>query len=368
MKENKKMNTKKPLCFVAIFLILLCPVPSIAEITFYVSPDGDKAFFIEGDDIGSTQNIAITITYDSTILANPHVTLEGGTVTNVANTDPGTLTFNASRQDALHSFEAHVSFDRIWDGPGGIFSVTGEILDADGTLVPSHTTLNMTTPALFSATPQDDGAAKHPEQQDPAEETAHPAAGHDLLQKTEKSVLQRFREFKGTRSVENLVALFDRGLGDTLVQDPPVALSDGETVVSVKLFLQQKGENALNVAMLDAKLLQVRKENGNRWLITALPNKGTWNAGMIIQTDEKLIEFPLAVAPKVKMPRNIAKGVFLTELDRFISEQARSDKGGSDPLRHSLYEYFFTANYLAGSKNHPSAAAEGNADVASTTK
>jgi len=349
MKEKTQINTKKQLCFVALLLFLLCPVPSIAEITFYVSPVGDKAFFIEGDNIGSTQNIEITVTYDSTILANPQVTLEGGTVTNVLNTDPGTLTFNTSRQDALHSFEAHVSFDRIWDGPGGIFSVTGEILDADGTLVPSHTTLNKTTPTLFSAAPQDDGTAKHPEQQDPAEETTPHAAGHDLLRITEKSVLQRFREFKGTRDLKKYMALFDRGVSDTIVQDPPVAISDGETTVSIRLFMQQKKEKALNVAMLDAKLLQVRKLDGNWWLITALPNRGTWNASIIIHTDEKLIEFPMVVAPKVKMPRNITKKVFLTELDRFISEQARSDKEGNDPLRHSLYEYLFTANYLASS-------------------
>ena len=344
------MNTKKTLGFVALLLFLLCPVPSIAEINFYVSPDGDKAFFIEGDNLGSTHNIAITVTYDSTILANPSVTLEGGTVTNIANADPGTLTFNASRQDILHSFEAHVSFDRIWDGQGGIYSVTGEILDADGTFVPSRTTLNMTTPALFSAVPKNDDTAAHPEQQDPTEEKTPPAAGHDLLQKkAEKSVLQRFREFKGTRSVENLVALFDRGLGDTLVQDPPVALSDGETIVSIRLHLLQKDGNAPNIALLDAKLLQVRKEDGNWWLITALPNKDTCNASIIIQADEKPIEIPLVAAPKVKMPRNINREVFLPELDRFIFAQARSDKDGSDPLRHSLYEYLFTANYLAGS-------------------
>ena len=362
------MNTKKPLCFVVLLLILLCPVPSIADITFYVSPDGDKAFFIEGDNLGATHNIAITVTYDSTILANPHVTLEGGTVTNVVDADPGSLTFNASRQDALHSFEAHVSFDRIWEGAGGIFSVTGEILDADGASVPSHTTLNMTTPALFSAVPQDDSVAKHPEQQDPAHETALSATGHDLPQKTEKSVLQRFREFTGTRNMENLVALFNRNPGNTIVQDPPVALSDGKTVVSVGLFMRQKGENAPNIATLDAKLLHIRKEDENRWLITVLPNKDTWNASIIIQTDEKLIEFPLVVAPKVKMTRNITKGVFLAELDRFTSEHALSDKRESDPLWHTLYEYLFTANYLANAGIRRADGAVEQSNLASISK
>jgi len=352
------------------FLVpLLCPVPSSAEITLYVTPDGDKAFFIEGDNINDKESVEITVAYDSTILANPRVSLEGGTVTNIFNPNPGILTFNANRGDnPTHSFEAHLSFDKRGGSQGGIFSVTGKVMEPDGTISPSSTTLNLSTPSLLTASSNDGGAASTPEESPATEETASSGNRADILMKAEKSVLQRFREFRGKRGLKAFVALFKRNPRDVLVQEPPEVLSDGKTPVSIRFELQQKGGDSPNIALSDAKLVHLGKEGEKGWVITALPNRGTWNASLLIKTDGKIIEFPLVVAPPVKIDKGITEQNFVAELDRFIAAQVDSGKGENDPLRYIKYEYIFTVNYLASSGNHSAKMTSQKASLASSSK
>jgi hypothetical protein len=342
------MKTGKYICVVGLLLLLLSPAPSFAEITLIVSPDGDKAFTIEGDDINLTAKVELSVVYDSTKLANPRVSVEGGTVTDLMDSNPGILSFVANQGSVpTPSFVAHLSFDRTGDSRGGIFSVTGKITEKDGTITPSSTMPNPSNPSIL-AWGSDVGETEPPVM---TEETATSGNRPDMSMKAEKSVLQRFREFKGERGLKAFVALFERGPRDTLVQEPPVALSDGKNPVGIRLEMQQKGGGAPNIALSDAKLVHLWKEGEKGWVITALPNEGTWNARLIVEMDEKRIEFPLVVAPPVKIDKGINERNFVAELDRFISDRVGVDKEENDPFRLILYEYFFTANYLAGSGN-----------------
>lgn len=347
------MKTGKYICLLGLLFTLLSPVRASADITFYVSPDGDNAFFIEGDDIKETENVEITVVYDSTILANPRVSLEGGTVTNISYPNPGIVTFNANRGDSPpHSFEAHLNFDRMGDSQGGIFSVSGKIMEPDGTISPSHTKLNLSTPSLLTFASNDGGAAASSEQSVATEETKPSGNRPDLLLKSEKSVMQRFKDFSGERGLKAFVALFERGPRDMLVQEPPVALSDGKTPVRITLPLHLEDGASPNIALSDAKLIQLGYEEEKGLVITALPNEGSWNARLLIKMNEKIIEFPLVVAPPVKLPKGINDKNFVAELDKFISVQAGAGKEEKEPLRHIPYEYVFTANYLASLSDH----------------
>lgn len=343
------MITGKYICLMGLLFLLLCPAPSFAEITFIVSPDGDKAFTIEGDDINLTAKVELTIVYDSTKLANPRVSVEGGTVTDLMDSNPGTLSFVANQgNETTPSFVVHLSFDRTGDSHGGIFSVAGKVMEQDGTITPSSTMPNPSTPSILTWA-SNDGEMEHSVV---TEETATSGNRPDIYMKAQMSVLQRFREFRGERGLKAFVALFERGPRDTLVQEPPVALSDGKTPVSIRLEMPQKSGGAPNIALSDAKLVHLWKEGEKGWVIMALPNEGTWNARLIVEMDEKRIEFPLVVAPPVKIDKGINERNFVAELDRFISDRVGVGKEENDPFRLILYEYFFTANYLAGSRNH----------------
>ena len=336
------MDMKKYIWLMGLLLGLLCPMPSSAEITLNASPDGDRAFIILGYYLTNAETAEITVVYNSIIFSNPRVSLQGGTVTDTFDSSPGQLSFKVNRGDNhASSFEVHVNFDKMKDSQGGVITVTGKPMEPDGTYSsPTQVSLDL------------GGTASRPEKSVATEESTTSGNRPDILMKAEKSVLQRFKEFRGERGLKAFVALFERSPRDTLVQEPPVVLSDGNTPARISLALQPKEGDSPNFALSDAKLVHLGKEGEKGWVITALPKEGTWNARLIIKTDEGIIEYPLVVAPPVKIHKGITERNFVAELDRFISDQAGVGKGEHDPLCHIHYEYVFTANYLASSGDH----------------
>jgi hypothetical protein len=343
------MDTRTYFCLIGLLLFLLSPAPSSAEITFIVSSDGAGAFTIEGDDIAITARVEMTVIYDSSTLSRPRVSVEEGTVTDLTESTSGTLTFIANQgSEPTPSFVVHLGFDRKGDASGGIFSVTGRIVERDGTITPSSTMPNPSTPSILAW----GSNAGEIEQVAPAGETAPSGSSPDMPVKVEKSVLQRFREFRGESGLKAFAALFERGPGDPLVQEPSVVLSDGRTPVRVRFVQQSEAGEPPNVALSDARLVSLRKEGENGWVITVLPNEGTWNARIIVVMGVNRIEFPLAVAPPVTIRPGITERDFVTELDKFISAQA-GGAGEDEPVQRIPYQYLFTANCLASSEGHP---------------
>jgi hypothetical protein len=356
------MDTRTYLCLIGLLLFLLSPAPSSAEITFIVSPDGAGAFTIEGDDITITAKVEMTVIYDSSTLSRSRVSVEGGTVTDLTESTSGTLTFIANQgSEPTPSFVVHLGFDRKGDASGGIFSVTGRIVERDGTITPSSTMPNPSNPSIL-AWGSNDGEL---EQSVSFGETAPSGSSPDMRVRAQKSVLQRFREFRGEKGLKAFTALFERGPGDPLVQEPSVVLSDGRTPVRVRFAQQPEAEEPPNVALSDAKLVSLRKEGEKGWVITVLPNEGTWNARLIVEMDGNRIEFPFAVAPPVTIRPGITERDFVVELDRFVSAQV-GGTGGNDPLRRIPYEYLFTANCLASAEDHPARTARAKDLVSST--
>jgi hypothetical protein len=343
-----------------LLFALLQPVPSFAEITFYVLPEGDKGFIIEGDDINAAAGVELTVVYDSNFLAHPRVRMTQGTVTDIDDSVPGTVIIKAIQgDDSTQTFEAHLSFDKTKDIQGGIFSVRGKIMQTDGTDSPSRTipgeSAELSSSSFLSTAAYHDGeTASNPEQSvttGKTEKTALSGNSADIFSRKEKNVLQRFKDFRGERGLKAFVALFEQKSADLPVQEPPVVLSDGKTLVRIRFPFQPEEEDTPNIALSDAKLVDMRKEGKKGWVITAMPKEGTWNAGLIIMGDEKTIEFPLVVAPPVKIHETINEQNFVAELDRFLSDQVGAGKGEIDPLRQIPHEYIFTANYLASSGN-----------------
>jgi hypothetical protein len=333
------MNTGNYPCIVSLLLILLTPVPSCAQVTFYVAADGDKAFNIEGDDINAKSIVELTVGYDSQSLTNPQVSLTQGTVTKIDDSVTDTLLIKAIQgDDSTATFEVHLSFDRTGDKQGGIRSVTGTIIDPDGTEFSTVTLPAASSPLILPSVFKEDDtpAGKNVSSNDSPE-----------IVVLERSVLQQFRDFKGKRGLKTFVTLFNRSLGEKNIQDPPIVLSDGKTPVEINPSLLKNGGEVPDIALSDAKLIDLRKDDEKGWVITALPNQGTWDARLIIKSGNKVFEFPIVVAPPVKILKNITESNFLAELDRFVARRAGAGTRENNPSRQVLLEYIFTANYLA---------------------
>jgi hypothetical protein len=336
------MKTKKHLCLMGLLLALLHPTPSLAQVTFYVAADGDKEFIIEGADIKPNSEVELTIAYDSLGFTNPRVSVEQGSVTDINDAITDTLIIKAVQGD-FDTQTYHLSFDKKGDRPGRIYSVTGTIAGPDGTVSPTQTLPYASSPDVLLPQPQDEEKAAL------AETGAAGGSAEQVI--PGQSVLQRFKDFKGKKGLKAFIALFNRSPGDRNIQEPTVLLSDGKTLVRIAPALLRDSADTPDIALSDAKLVNLAKEDGRGWVITALPNKGTWDARLIIRTGGKIYELPLVVAPQVKIDNGIAEKNFLAELDRFRAERVAAGTWEGKPNRQVLIEYIFTANYLADSGN-----------------
>ena len=348
------MITRKYICLLGLLLTLLCPVQSSAEITFYVLPEGDKGFIIEGGpDIKETATVEIKVGYDPARIANPQVSVDGGIVKIVDNY-PGTLVFNATQGDnPAPSFAARLIFEKIGDSPMGTISVTGQILDEDGTISSTRTMLGASSSSELILSDNNEAPVSKQEITVTDIKLSNTGIRADAPIKARKCIHQRFREFRGERGLKAFVTLFEPDPHDMIVQTPPVVLSDGKTPVRITLPLQPAEKDTPNIVLTDATLVNLEKDGEKGWVITVLPKEGTWNARLFVMGDEHSIEFPLVVAPPVNIHNSITEKNFVAELDRYIFEQSAAAKGDNGPLHGIPCEYIFTANYLANSGNTP---------------
>jgi hypothetical protein len=213
--------------------------------------------------------------------------------------------------------------------------------------------------------PATESASKQKEVQggpEAGESGDNPAAGavsaKETAKKTENrsiaypAVLERFRTYSGTRTVQALVAVFDRNDMPGISQEPSVVLSDGTTHVAVYINLPEGGKDAPNFAFRGAKYLSLKMAGENSWVVELLPDKGTTSAAVKILLNGAITEIPLAVAPPLPREAKIGKGGKLTETDfmRFLKEKGSVkvpmfDLNG-DGTRDYIDDYIFTANYI----------------------
>jgi hypothetical protein len=327
--------------FIGLLLALLGPVRAFAEITMFVSPDGDGRFIVEGDNAQGVEAIEIMIGYDTASLENPRVETQGGIATDVYTGTPGMLNVTVTREDPETTFELYLKFDKKGDSPGVIDYVSATARGKDGRNYAASSDLRALAPEPEKGTDQsgDDYSA------------GTPSAKTINTDEREKSVLQRFTEFKGDKGLKSFAALFRRGYGERIVQEPAIALSDGKTPVVIKLELQAEGNHSPDVALSGAKLVSVQKVGGKNWIITVLPAEGAWEARLVIGTGKEIIDFPLVVAPPVKMQDSVTEKNFLAALNQYLSDQAVRQTGESGTFRKSFHEYIFTANYLVNIAN-----------------
>jgi hypothetical protein len=166
-----------------------------------------------------------------------------------------------------------------------------------------------------------------------------------------KSVLEQFRGYKGEKTPQKLVGLFAGGSAG-IRQEPPVALSDGNS--PVKLFIEATSsvKEAPNFALKGAQLESLKMEGDSVWVVEAVPNKGVYEATVTMLQGGSMTEIPLTVAPPLPADLKIGEGGKLAEADfvLFLKEAGsgkatRFDLNG-DGKKDYIDDYIFTANYI----------------------
>ena len=164
-----------------------------------------------------------------------------------------------------------------------------------------------------------------------------------------KGVLDRFRDYKGEKTPESLVALFAAEAMPGVSQDPGIALSDGKTSVKVIIRLPVTGKETPNFALKGAKLITM-KMDGDAWVIEALPDRKEYQAAITVLNNGSMMEIPLTVAPPMDVNIFSAGSLGEAEFRLFLKERGTEKAPrfdlNSDGERNYIDDYIFTANFI----------------------
>lgn len=165
------------------------------------------------------------------------------------------------------------------------------------------------------------------------------------------SVLDRFRENKGERTVTALKGLFVKPVASIVSQTPSVAISDGITPLTLKVTPDLKeDENTPTFAVSGAKILSIQGDPiSGGWIFELLPAKGTVEAALTLSSESSFLNIPLVLVPKLN-------GVAVSEKDGIIFLK---DGGATNPLfdlnkdgRHDYTDdYIYIGNMLINAGN-----------------
>jgi hypothetical protein len=171
---------------------------------------------------------------------------------------------------------------------------------------------------------------------------------------TQKSILKRFQEYHGQRTAEALISLFDQESMIGCRQDPPIALSDGKSVVRVAFISKPGDMTSSDVAVMGARLLSLKRDpdNTNIWIVELLPEKDGWEASITVSMGDLKMIYPLTIAPKINVTPSQPGKMTRADVDSYLKKRGASQSSTAGPNRDGQRDYrddyTLTANYLAG--------------------
>jgi hypothetical protein len=156
-----------------------------------------------------------------------------------------------------------------------------------------------------------------------------------------KSALTRIREFTGEKSEKNML-LFLAGNQDLpFRQEPFVALSDGKSSVRLIMDLDIKGKKGPIFVLSGAQFLSL-KPRGSTWTLEVMPVQGVLEASVTAMYDDRMVEFPLTLAPPLSTYLKKRTDSAQAYIDTYVAVvnrlaksampgEARSNGGGAGP-------------------------------------
>lgn len=165
-----------------------------------------------------------------------------------------------------------------------------------------------------------------------------------------KGVLDRFKTYRGDKSLPFMAALFRKEISQFVRQEPEVAVSDGKSRIRIIVDLPNSLQTSPNFALDNATIISARKDSvvKGRWIIEALPEAAAWKATLSIIAGEESFEYPLTVTPPLGSSLKADQSGWNSFLKEIGTPQKPLHDFNRDGLRDYIDEFIFVANHLAG--------------------
>jgi hypothetical protein len=164
-----------------------------------------------------------------------------------------------------------------------------------------------------------------------------------------KGILDQFKLYSGSKKFSTMVKFFDKKTAQTINQDPPIVLSNGQSSATLTVDIQSKTNSSLNFAVNGGKLISFKRDAqmADRWIIEVLPEIAATGTTITIIAGEDDFEFPLTVTPLIKTKLTLDEPGWNTFLKEVGTVKAPLHDFNNDGVRDYVDEFIFIANYLA---------------------
>jgi hypothetical protein len=208
-------------------------------------------------------------------------------------------------------------------------------------------------PAPASAVPEITGetvTAKIAEQPQPSAVPAADSKPQETPQYNKyRGVLDRFKQYSGSKDLASMTALFDKEIAPTVRQVPPLLLSDGHSKAALTVDIPARISTSPNFAVNGGALVSFKQDNkvNGRWTVVVLPEAGAVRVTATIIAGAEEFESPLTVAPPAKTTLTLDKSGWKRFLKETGTPSAPLHDLNNDGVRDYIDEYIFVANLLA---------------------
>lgn len=338
-----------------LFLYLADPAPARSECALSFLPIEESKYLLQGKGCEEAASLTFTVDYDTAYLFAPEATVMGGRFPEefrTAQQTPGSLKLQILNEERSAVLEATLYFQKRGDYPAVINFVTAELTDVSGAV--SAAQVEMAAPANV---PEEEPAGK-PAADAPAgaeepllellkagDEPPPVVSASEPTRPGSKAVLERFREYRGTKSFAALRALFE-GVDPCCGQTPPILVADGRKTAQVVVAGVETAAGASRFTVKGGSLVSARRSGDEEWTVVVRPDRNAWDVRVKAVFANAAIDFPLTVVPPIVFPRRqlgqINAKTFPALLQSFVSSYRRVS---NYPVW--LREYLFTAHCLA---------------------
>lgn len=209
-------------------------------------------------------------------------------------------------------------------------------------------------PAISTTVPvnsEEPAAAKSVEQPHPSDKPAADAKPEETPQYVIfKGIIDRFRQYNGSKKLTDMAALFDKKVAQSISQEPSILLSDGHSKATLAIDIPVRSTSSPNFAVNGGTLVSFKQnqQSRGRWIVEVLPETGAPRVTVTIIAGAEEFEFPLTVAPPVKTVLTLDESGW----EKFMKEVGTTGAPiydfNNDGVRDYMDEFIFVANYLAG--------------------
>jgi hypothetical protein len=163
-----------------------------------------------------------------------------------------------------------------------------------------------------------------------------------------KGILDRFRQYIGSKKLSDVAALFDKRIVQTIHQNPAIAISNGKSMATLTVDIPSKMSSSPNFAVNGGTLVSFKQDNQHkeRWIIEVMPEAGSLKVTVTIIAGTDEFEYPMTVAPPVKTSLTLDEKGWKRFSREVGTVKAPLHDLNKDGVRDYIDEYIFVANYL----------------------